>query len=201
LERLWHINVRQRGTLVIAIVVCSSCGGSETVAATGVMALTGRQIVDDANKAVEDRIRQAEQAASGLVNQTLTGLSVLTEAARINLNDSLNRSLANMDAAQRDVFLNIRTLQEQLGADLDKAYSMEEVANIDISQRLGAIPGVDDAIFISSVRGLSVAQWEPMHTVTLIGTGLGPGRAGETTRVSFAIETDNEPIAPVCCNH
>ena len=94
-----------RCTLVIAIVVCSSCGGGETAVATGVMALTGRQIIDDANKAVEDRIHQAEQAASGLVNQTLTGLSALTEAARINLNDSLDRSLAKMDAAQRDVYV------------------------------------------------------------------------------------------------
>ena len=187
---------------VLAALLClTGCGGGiETVAATGVMALTGRQIIDEANRAIEERIHQAEQAASGLVNQTLTGLSALTEAARINLNDSLDRTLAEMTAAQRDVFLQIRSMQDQLGQDLEKAYSMEEVANVDVSQRLGGIVGIENAVFISSVRGLSVAEWEPSHTITVIGTGLGPGRAGETATVRFAVAGPGKELTPQAVN-
>ena len=181
-------------TALIAVFQISCGGGPGTVAATGVMALTGQKIVNDANKAAEDRIRQAEQAASGLVNQTLTGLSALTEAARLNMNDVMGRSLSEMTTAQREVFLQIRSMQEQLTEDLNKGYSMEEVANIDVSHRLGAIAGIEDAVFISSVRGLSVAQWEPSHTITIIGTGLGPGRAGETTRVRFMIPSNTQEV-------
>lgn len=170
--------------VVTAGFLCSEAFPQEPVGAA-ILAISGRQILQDADKMLENRIFQLEQAGNGMVNRLTTNLSVLSEGARINMKDVLDRPLKDMQEAQRNVFIAIREATAEVGKAVGAAYKLEEIANIDVAQRLSAIPLVKSVVFTSSINGLAVLKWTPSHTISIIATGLGPGQAGRKAQVKF----------------
>jgi hypothetical protein len=148
--------------------------------------LTGTQLLKQADDMLNNRISQLGQTGNGLINQLTTNLSVLTESARLNLKDVLDRPLKDMESSQRTVFLAINDLDMQIQKGVGAAYKLEEVTNIDIADRCGSqIPFCKSIEFISSISGLAVLHWTPTHTITITATGLGPGDSKRTVQVKF----------------
>jgi hypothetical protein len=147
-----------------------------------VAGLTGSQILKEADSILTNRISQLENAGNGLVNNLTTRLSVLAEAVRIDMKDVLDRPLAELQVAQRNALLAIKETSAEISKATAAAYKLEEIANIDVAGRLGPLV---KQVFISSVRGLAVRQWESSHAISILATGLGPGQAGRTAQVKF----------------
>ncbi len=185
-------------TLCMLSILIANCGGAGaigTIPGSAAMAFTGKQILDQADRIFDDKLHQANQMANGLVNHFLTGLSALSEGARINLKDVLDKPLGEMKDFQRQLFINIKELSDRLEKiAVTEMYKLEEVANIDLAQRIGDLFFQKDQVFISSIHGLSLCSWKPRHTITMLATGLGPGEAGKKAEVTFFIKTDQGNI-------
>lgn len=139
--------------------------------------LTGRMLLDDAERRVNRKMTEVENIANGLMAQAITGVTMAIQSARINSEALLDKPLAALKETERSAFYAIRDASSQMDQLADKAYRLEEVANVDASTLLGSIPPIADAIFISSIRGISILQTRPEHKVTVIGTGLGSGNS------------------------
>ena len=184
--------------LMFSLVLTTSCNQSPdpvTSAVGGaVTVVTGQALIDKADKAVENRMVQGTEIASGLIDQIATQLSILTDAARQATQDTLGKSLSEMNAQERLAFQQLQNATALLESATTGAYDIEQVANIDISNTIAMIPLIPHAIYISSIRGLSVLNWENTHQIVVLATGLGPGRADQTTTVTFTI--DGKAVTP-----
>lgn len=150
--------------------------------------VTGDFLIKKADKAVENRMIQGKSIASGLIDQTATQVSVLTDAARQASKEVLSKTLTEMNTQERLAFQQLQDATARLEGMKDAAYDIEQVANIDVSNTVSMIPLIPNAIYISSIRGLSVLNWEKDHKITILATGLGPGRADQSTTVTFTID-------------
>ena len=160
---------------------------------TAALALTGRQIMTQAQQLVNQKLADINNIASGLVNQGITSLNVSIEAARINASAVLDKPLRELKEGERTIFLGIYDATAHLDEAVQKAYRLEEVTNVDITNRLGDILGISRSTFISSVGGLSVLKGRQEYRVMVIGTGLGPGQSGVSARVELLM---NDTVVP-----
>jgi hypothetical protein len=164
------------------------------VADSATLALTGREVLSQAEQMVTRKMVDASNIASGLLNSALSGVNVSIEAARINATAAMDKPLREMQEGERTIFLSLRDATAQLDELSKKAYWLEEVSNVDISNRLGSLPLVSKATFISSVSGLSVVQGAADHRVRVIGTGLGPGEEGVAAKLELLL--NGKPLVP-----
>lgn len=171
--------------LMLCVLSVPSLSRAQVVEAA-VLVLTGKEILDTAEVKVNQKLAEVENLGNGLVSQSIAGLNVAIQGARVNGEALLSKSLKAMSEAERSAFLAIRDATSKLDELGDKAYRLEEVANVDALALLGGIPLIKDATFISSVRGLSVMNGREEHRVTIIGSGLGPGADGVVAGVQVA---------------
>lgn len=139
------------------------------------VAITGRALLNDAERRVNQKLAEVENQANGLMAQAITGITMAIQSARINGEALLDKPLAQLKDTERATLFAIRDATSGLDELASRAYRLEEVANVDAAVLMAGIPWLDGATFISSIRGLSLLQTKSEHKVTVIGTGLGPG--------------------------
>jgi hypothetical protein len=182
------------GGFLITLLLSTGCDPTTAVVGGAAGLITGKSLIGDADQAVANRMAQAEQIGNGLVDQGVTRLSVLTEAARQAGQDTLQKGLGEMNSQERMLFQELQNLTQEVEAGKQDAYDIGQVTAIDVSSTLDQVPLIKGATYISTIRGLSVLNWREQHVIYVIATGLGPGRADETTSVTFTV--DGKPIQP-----
>lgn len=195
-ESFWQLTLLLRRVMFVIVTLGMSISTQAQVGALGAD-ITGRDLLNKANRILTDRIYQGGAVANGLLNQALTGVSVLAESARLAGNDVAGKSLDKMQGQEAQVFLQLKELVDAVTAGGDKIYSLQEVTNLDVSAQLSAIPFLKNQVYVSSVKGLSVKDWQTTsHPLTIVGTGLGPGESDAATEVLFTMHSSGKAVLP-----
>lgn len=179
-------SLARHGALALCLATCvlPPVANAVVLEVTAVMlALTGGDILKAAEVKVNQKMAEVKSYGNGLVSQGVAGLNIGIQGARVNAEALLDKPLRELKESERNIFLRIKEATDTLDDLADKAYRLEEVANVDASLLLGQIPLIKDATFISSIGGLSVLQGDRDHKVTVVGTGLGPGADGVVARI------------------
>src|SRR5690606_33641849 len=146
-----------------------------------------------AERIVTESITRAELSGHALTGRVASEASVLLKSLEISLGNELDKRVKDLEEDKRDILSKLTDTVDLLDGSLERAYEEKEAAVVDIAERLGQTLLAKSEVFIQSIRGTAQLQGTA-HTLTVIGSGLGPGKAGRVTELKLFI--GGEEIKP-----
>lgn len=131
-------------------------------------------VIDDAQKAANDLLNSATMNGNALTSHAATEFLVVTQSARLALNDDLTKKVEDLNQDQLNILLSLDQTKQWATQQLSNIYDVKDTFVVDATRWESAwIFTHTPDFYVQSIRGTSFLPQAADFQVKMIAYGLG----------------------------
>lgn len=163
------------GMLISILSIVSGCGlFSDSVTSSVAATTTAKEVIKEAQSAVNHAVTNAEQSGHNLVAHAAYQLDFAVQQTDHRLGVQREKAFKDIDKSMQKVISSISNAADSINKGGYQLSSLEDNLALDLQKTLGNIPFVDNPYVLRRVQGIQQVKLHAIgYRLTLVGSGFG----------------------------